>query len=127
MANKYVSYDNLVEYHGLLKAKIDSDVTNFSNSAKGYTDTEIAKLVDSAPETLDTLGKLAVALHENDEVTDVLNAAISDKANASDLTSHTSNISNPHNVTMAQLGLSTETWTFTLSDGSTVKKSVVIK
>lgn len=51
---------------------------------------------------------------------------LNNKANTSDLASHTSNKSNPHDVTAPQLGLSSETWTFTLNDGSTVTKTVVV-
>ena len=45
-----------------------------------YVDTKVADLVNSAPETLDTLGELAAALQENDEVVEVLNGAITNKA-----------------------------------------------
>lgn len=51
---------------------------------------------------------------------------IAEKASASDLTAHISNTNNPHNVTAQQLGLSTETWTFTLEGGSTVTKAVYV-
>lgn len=43
-------------------------------SAKSYTDTKVAALVDSAPEALDTLNELATAIGENQAgVTDLLN------------------------------------------------------
>lgn len=45
-----------------------------------YVDEKIAGLVDSAPETMDTLGELAAALQENSDVVDVLNEAIVNKA-----------------------------------------------
>ena len=48
---------------------------------KIYVDTKITDLVNSAPETLDTLGELAAALEENQEVVDVLNASITNKQN----------------------------------------------
>ena len=52
-----------------------------SNKAdKTYVDEKIAGLVDSAPETMDTLGELAAALQENKEVVDILNEAIVVKA-----------------------------------------------
>ena len=50
-----------------------------------YTDTKIAELVDSAPDTLNTLGELATALQENNEVVDVLNQAITNKADKTDV------------------------------------------
>ena len=47
---------------------------------KNYVDEKIADLVDSAPETMNTIGALATALQENKEVVDILNAAITNKA-----------------------------------------------
>lgn len=75
------------------------------NSAKSYTDTKIANLINGAPTTLDTLGEIATAMAENDSVVEALESAVGTKANASDLTSHTSNKSNPHGVTKSQVGL----------------------
>ena len=110
--------------------------------AKKYTDEEIAELINGAPTTLDTLGEIATAMAENADVVEALNLAIGSKADArtvtdltgvvagkaaaSDLTAHTENKNNPHGMTAAQLGLSTETWTFTLEDGSTVTKAVYV-
>lgn len=82
-----------------------SDATAKLESANAYTDTAIANLVNGAPETLNTLDEIAAALNDNADIVDVLNDAIGAKANASDLTSHTSNTSNPHGVTLAQLGV----------------------
>lgn len=47
---------------------------------KAYVDEQIAGLVDSAPDTLNTIGALATALQENKEVVDILNEAIVVKA-----------------------------------------------
>ena len=47
--------------------------------AVSYTDTKIADLVNSAPATLDTLKELADAITSNQEVIDLLDAAISKK------------------------------------------------
>jgi hypothetical protein len=55
-----------------------SAITNKAD--KTYVDEKLADLVNSAPETLDTLGELATALQENKEVVDVLNEAIVTKA-----------------------------------------------
>ena len=49
------------------------------SSAKEYTNTSIANLVNSAPETLDTLGELAEAMKANEDVVDALDAAITNK------------------------------------------------
>lgn len=61
------------------------------SSAKSYTDTKIADLINSAPETMDTLGEIATIVTGNKSVIDTLNAAIGNKANKADLTSHTGN------------------------------------
>ena len=52
---------------------------------KTEVDAKIAALVDSAPGTLDTLGKLATAIKENQDVVALLDAAITDKANSTDV------------------------------------------
>jgi hypothetical protein len=67
----------------LLEDKIQQDIENkitiALNSTKDYTDTEIANLVNSAPETLDTLGELAAAFEEHADIIEVLNEAITNK------------------------------------------------
>lgn len=67
-------------------------------SAKSYADAKVAALVDSAPETMDTLNELAAAISEHQEVTDALDAAITSKANASDLTALQTQVSNKTTV-----------------------------
>ena len=47
---------------------------------KTYTDEQVANLINSAPETLDTLGELATAFQNNQEVIEVLNKSIAEKA-----------------------------------------------
>lgn len=66
-------------------AFVTTAVSTAESSAKSYTDTKVANLVNSAPETLDTLGELATALSENVEVTTALNTAIGSKANNSEV------------------------------------------
>ena len=59
----------------------DNRLSEISNKAnKSYVDERVAALVGSAPETLDTLEELATALQENEEVVEVLNEAITVKA-----------------------------------------------
>ena len=53
---------------------------------KGYVDRKVADLVDSAPETLDTLGEVAKAIEENADVVEALNSAIGNKADKSMIT-----------------------------------------
>lgn len=90
------------------KSALDSitqeKITNW-DGANAYTDEKIVELINGAPSTLDTLGKIAEAMKNNENVVSALNDAIGTKANASDLSSHTGNKSNPHNVTKSQIGL----------------------
>ena len=59
----------------------DKRLNEIANKAdKTYVDEQVAALVDSAPDTLNTIGELAIALQENKEVVDVLNEAIVVKA-----------------------------------------------
>lgn len=50
-----------------------------------YVNDSIAGLVDSAPDTLDTLGELAAALKDNEDIVAALDEAITNKADQSDL------------------------------------------
>ena len=59
----------------------DARLTTIADKAdKDYVDQKVAELVGSAPETLNTLDKLATAFQENDEIVDILNEAIVNKA-----------------------------------------------
>lgn len=49
-------------------------------ATESYVDAKVANLVNSAPETLDTLGELATAMQENESVVNTLNQAIANKA-----------------------------------------------
>lgn len=93
-------------------------------ATEDYVEESVANLVNSAPDTLDTLGELAAAFQESDEVVDVLNQAITTKYSADNPP--------PYPVTSVEgktgaITLSYEIWTFTLADGTTVTKNVVIK
>lgn len=77
-----------------LKAGIVPDISHLETKenasaklqeAKDYTDTKVAELVGTAPETLDTLKEVADAIQENETVVDALNSAIGNKANSSDV------------------------------------------
>lgn len=88
-------------------------------NAKAYTDEKISGLINSAPTTLDTLGEIATAMEENAEVVEALESAIGNKANAADLTSHVNNKSNPHGVTLGQLGVTATAAELNILDGVT--------
>lgn len=100
----------LEEFIAALNLKaVDTDVTKALNDLRielqGYTDGKITALVNGAPATLDTLKELADAMANNDSVVESINSAITNKADASVLSSHTSDTNNPHNVTKSQVGL----------------------
>ena len=61
---------------------------------------EIAKLVGSAPSTLDTIYELADALEDNADAIDLLESAVGNKASKTDLNNHI-NATNPHGITAA--------------------------
>ena len=126
-------YYTETEVNDLLNGKVNTseldnyytkpEVEVFHDEIKDYVDDEVAALVNSAPETLDTLGELAEAFQENKEVVDVLNEAIATKYSSSNPP--------PYPVTSVQgktgaVNFTTETWTFTLSNGSTVTKKVLL-
>ncbi|MCI9072794.1 MAG: hypothetical protein HFH80_08350 [Lachnospiraceae bacterium] len=57
----------------------------------GYTDQKIADLINGAPSTLDTLGEIAQAMRDNEDVVSALEEAIGNKADAQELQEHGSN------------------------------------
>ena len=100
-----------------------SEVDSYHEILEKYTDGQVAALVGAAPETLNTIEELATAFKENKEVVDVLNEAITTKYSATNPP--------PYPVTSVQgktgdVNFTTETWTFTLSNGSTVTKKVLL-
>lgn len=74
--------------------KLNESITGLENELTSYTDTKIADLVNSAPETLDTLGELATAFTDNKEVVDALDAAITNKVDTSVYEEHVTNSEN---------------------------------
>ena len=63
-------------------------------ATKNELNTAIADLVDSAPETLNTLNELATAISEHKDVTDALDAAIANKANKTEIPTKVSQLEN---------------------------------
>ena len=75
-ANKNITIELLATNY--TEDKRLSDIANKAD--KTYVDEQVANLVGSAPETLNTLEELAIALQENDNVVQILNEAITTKA-----------------------------------------------
>ena len=83
----------------------DKRLSSIANKAdKSYVDEQITNLIDSAPDTMNTLGELAAALQENDEVIVVLNNAIINKADKTYVDETIANF-----VTMEQVNTAIET------------------
>lgn len=62
---------------------LKSEANTLHTEILEYVDDEVAALVNSAPETLDTLGELATAFEENQDMVETLNAAVTNKAEKS--------------------------------------------
>lgn len=90
MATKYALKHTGAEIDNLL-TKIETAPENIAS--ENFVSTEIANLVNSAPETLDTLGEVATALQENENVVEALNSAIGNKADKTYVDSQIANIS----------------------------------
>ena len=98
------SHSNMDVIEGITADKVSAWDISEAN-AKAYTNEKIALLMNNSSEAVDSIMELAEAMEENADVVSALNQAIGTKANASDLTTHTGNTSNPHGVTKAQVGL----------------------
>lgn len=59
-----------------LATRLNTLANNLNAAAQEYADQKVAALVNSAPETLDTLGEIAAALQEHDDALDAINAAV---------------------------------------------------
>lgn len=77
-------------------------------SAKTYADSAATKvkddLLNGAGTAYDTLKELGDLIDDNHDAIDALETVAAGKANASDLSSHTGNKSNPHGITAFQVG-----------------------
>lgn len=68
---------------------VSGAAANALSSAQAYTDSKIDALVgEGASTTLDTIGEISSAIESNQDAVDLLNSAIGNKANVSDLNSH---------------------------------------
>lgn len=99
----YVTVASLNELYSIVSGKADSshnhdgvyDVSGSAasalTSANAYTDSKIDALIgEGTSTTLDTIGEISSAIVDNQDAIDLLNAAIANKANATDLNSHAS-------------------------------------
>lgn len=80
----------------LSASDVGAAASSHSHNDKYYTESEIdakfdAIIGEGASETLDTIGEISAAITDNQDMLDTLNSAIGNKANVSDLSSHTGN------------------------------------
>lgn len=75
--NKITPINNSINSLQTKDAQLTSAIATLETSYKSYTDTAIANLVDSAPDTLNTLKELADAITINDSMLDALTEAVS--------------------------------------------------
>lgn len=85
---KQLLYNTLYLKKQLVITK-DESLTEAYQQSAGYTDQQIANLINGAPTTLDTLGEIAQAMQENEDVVSALNTAIGSKAAQNELDAHT--------------------------------------
>lgn len=83
------SYADTASASALEDAKEYND-SAYAN-ANAYTDQKIADLINGAPTTLDTLGEIATAMANNEDVVEALEKAIGEKAGQAELDTHTGN------------------------------------
>lgn len=86
------------------KSEVDSKNTLTLENSKSYIDTKVADLVNSAPETLNTLGELASALQENQDIVSTLNNAVANKVDKT-ITVNGKPLSSSINITKTDVGL----------------------
>ena len=91
------SHNHIISNVDGLQSALDGKASStHTHDDKYYTESEIdakfnAIIGTGASETLDTIGEISKAIEDNQDILDTLNSAIGNKANTSDLTSHTGN------------------------------------
>ncbi len=73
------------DYYPMSQKAVTTALNSILAESKSYTSIELANLVNSAPEHLNTLKELADAIQQNHTIVDYLDRAIGQKANATDL------------------------------------------
>lgn len=109
--------------YGITDAETKSDASAKLAEAKSYADSAATKvkndLLNGAGAAYDTLKELGDLIDVNVDAIEALEQVASSKANASDLTAHINNKSNPHGVTLSQLGVTATASELNYVDGVT--------
>lgn len=98
---------------------VPTQVSTALSSAKSYTDGEISKLLNNSTEAIDSIYELRDAMKDNVDAISALETIAGSKASANDLTAHIDNKSNPHGVTLEQLGVNATAAELNIMDGVT--------
>ena len=88
---KISNVDNTSDINKPVSTAQQSAIDSAYANSNAYTDQKIADLINGAPTTLDTLGEIATAMQEHEDVMSALNDAIGTKANQGELDTHTGN------------------------------------
>ena len=107
-ATKIYVDDELAGKAEVIHVHTISDVTGLQSALNGKANSVHTHLIQDVTGLQSALDSKSATTHNHDGryyTESETDAKLALKANASDLTSHTSNTSNPHNVTKAQVGL----------------------
>lgn len=76
------AFDEAGAANAVIGSEADEATANTVYGAKAYTDEKIALLLNNSSDAVDSIMELAVAMEENEDVVDALEAAIGGKAEA---------------------------------------------
>ena len=96
--------DNTSDVNKPVSTAQQTAIDSVKSAANKYTDNAIANLLNNSTEAVDSIYELRDAMEDNADAITALQRIASSKADASALTSHTGDKSNPHGVTAAQVG-----------------------
>lgn len=103
---KVSDLENDLGYINAVDNELNSTSTNpVQNKVVNTAIANLSQLIGDKSVAEQVEAGLAEAENYTNSKVDILNAAINNKANTSELTSHTGNTSNPHGVTKSQVGL----------------------
>lgn len=103
------------------KIKIAAPIETDDGATKGYVDTAIADLIDSSPDTLNTLNEISQALNNDPDLYNTLMGFINEKASQTDLDNANEFIANFANLSGVGIGSENLGTGFTnIPDSSTI-------
>lgn len=85
-------------------ADVSGAAADALEDANAYTDSQVALLLNNSSAAVDSVMELAAVMETNSDAIEALEQIAASKAASADLNAHTTNKSNPHGVTCAQIG-----------------------